>query len=357
MHMLSSRLTRPWVWLAVAALCLAAAKAQAANQLRWKFKEGEQMPYALQQSASILIDANGIEIDVKLKQVIDTVWTVKSVDSEGNAELSQKMERIQLTMNTPFTGEVHYDSKKPDEQPPPELWDRIGKPIEAMLEGEFTMKVSPTGKVSDLKLPEKLTQALQEQRGGGAQSMMMGGGLFTENTIRQTIEQGVLILPEQGVGEGVTWSREYENKMGPLGTQKIAVTYSYGGKEKQNGKVLEKIASKTKVEFEPAEGGDIDAEMEITEQEGSGSVLFDSEAGKTVFSQNKQELTIEGDFMGNEFSQEITLVLMLKQGSSADLPADEPEKKEEASADSDDKDKKQDADKDDGDKKDKKADE
>src|SRR5581483_1800623 len=102
--------------LAVACL-LGAGEAQAAKQLRWKFKAGEKLPYALQQSAAILIDANGIEIDVKIKQVMDLNWTVNSVGSDGVAELTQKVDRIQLTMNTPFTGEVHYDSKEPDKLP------------------------------------------------------------------------------------------------------------------------------------------------------------------------------------------------------------------------------------------------
>jgi hypothetical protein len=327
--MLCLRMPRLWAGLAVMAICtLSSSQAEAAKQLRWKFKEGETMPYALRQSAGILIDANGIEIDIKLNQTMDVTWTVKSVDSDGNAELTQKIDRVQLTMNTPFTGEVSYDSKERDKVPPQELWDRIGKPIEAMLEGEFTLKVTPMGKVIELTLPEKLAAALGEQRGGGAQAMMMGGGLFTENTIRQTLEQAILVLPEQEIGDGVTWSREYENKMGPLGTQKIAVTYSYSGHEDKEGKALEKIASKTEVTFEANENNDLDAEMEITEQEGAGEILFDAEAGKTVMSKNKQKLTLEGDFQGNEFSQEITLQLVLKQGSSADLPPSESEAEE-----------------------------
>lgn len=339
--MLFSRPMRLWITVAAAVVCLmGTTHARAAKELKWKFKQGEKLPYALQQSYAILIDANGIEIDVKLKQVMDLTWTVKSVDSDGNAELNQKVDRIQLTMNTPFTGEVKYDSKKPDETPPPELWDRIGKPLESMLEGEFALKVTPHGQVTDLVLPEKLATTLKEARGGGGGGgamMMMGGNLFTENTIRQVIEQAVLVLPKEGVGEGVTWNREFENKLGPLGTQKIAVTYNYAGDETKDGKALEKIVSKTHVTFEQNENSEIDAEMEISEQEGSGEILFDADAGKTVFSKNKQEMTMEGDFMGNEFAQEITLQLLLTQGTSADLPADEPEEKADDDKKDDDK--------------------
>jgi hypothetical protein len=313
----------------MATVCLlVATPGFAAEALRWKFKQGEEFPYALSQKAGILIDANGIEIDVMLKQIMDTAWTVKSVASDGTAEVSMKVSRIQLIMNTPFTGEVKFDSDKPEETPPPELWDRLGKPIEAMVGGEFTMKISPRGEVTDLTLPAKLTETLAQARtgGGGGQMMMMGGSMFTEDTIRQTVAQAVLLFPETK-GES-TWSREYENKMGPIGTQKIAVTYSVAGSEEQGGKKLEKIASKTEVTFEPASGGDLDAEFEITEQEGAGAILFDAEAGKTVFSTNTQKITLEGDFQGNEFVQEITMTLVMKAGSSSDLPADEEEKSE-----------------------------
>lgn len=333
--------------LAIAGLCLlAAAPNFAADALRWKFKQGEAFPYALAQKANILIDANGIEIDVALKQIMDTTWTVKSVAGDGTAEIAMKVDRVQLLMNTPFTGEVAYDSNKPDEKPPAELWDRLGKPLEAMVGGEFALKVSPRGQVTDLTLPESLKAALEEQAqgGGGGQMMMMGGSMLSENTIRQTIEQAVLLFPESASEK--SWKRQFENKMGPIGTQKIDVTYESSGKEDYEGKSLEKIASKTEVTFEPNENADIDAEFEITEQEGVGAILFDSAAGKTTFSTNTQKITLEGDFQGNEFAQEITLNLVLKAGKSEDLPKDEEEKadEEKAEGESDEKEEKSEGD-------------
>ncbi|MGD9645891.1 MAG: hypothetical protein AB7U73_09270, partial [Pirellulales bacterium] len=170
--------------------------------------------------------------------------------------------------------------------------------------------------------------------------------LFTENSIKQMLEQAVLPLPEESVGDGVTWNKKLENKMGPLGTQKIDVVFNYNGTEEQDGKVLEKIGAKTEVAFEPAEEGDLDVEMELTEQEGTGEILFDAEAGKTVESKIVQKLTMSGDFMGNEFEQETTLTLLLQAGSSDDLPSDE-EPSEESAEDASDSDSDSDSDKDD----------
>lgn len=337
--MLCLRSTRLRVIVALTLVLATASTAQAAKQLRWKFKEGEKLPYALAQRANILIDANGIEIDIKIRQSMDVTWTVKSVASDGTAEISQKVDRVQLKMSTPFTGEVGYDSQKPDEKPGPEIWDRLGKPIEAMLGGEFTIKITPTGKVTELVMPESLLEALKSQGGGGGQGMMMSGGMFTESTIRQTIEQAVTLLPEEAAKEGTVWERELENKT-PIGTQKIAVTYSYGGSEQKDGKTLEKINAKNELTFVPNEDSEVDIEMEISEQEGTGEIFFDAEAGKTINAKNKQTLTMEGDFMGNEFAQEIEMTLLLAQGTSDNLPPEE-----EASEDKDDdKDDKKDGD-------------
>ena len=322
--------------LAAAALLTAglASTAQAAKNLEWKFKEGEKLNYALRQSVGMLADFNGIELDIKIKWTMDTAWTVKSISSDGNAQLSLKVERLQLMLNTPFTGEFKYDSADKESKPEGEVWERLGKPAEAMLEGEFALTVSKKGKVSDVKLPEDLVKALSEGGGGGGQAMMMGGGMFTESSIKQLFEQAVLPLPEESVADGVTWNKKLENKMGPLGTQKIDVVFSYAGTEEQDGKVLEKIGAKTEVAFEAAEEGDLEIEMELTEQEGTGEILFDAEAGKTVKSSITQKLTMSGDFMGNEFEQETTLNLLLQAGSSDGLPSDEEESAEE-SADSD----------------------
>lgn len=325
------------------AVCMALAlvavgAAEAATDLKWKFKEGDKLNYALQQKADILIDANGVEFDIKVSQVMDLTWDVKSVGSDGTVDLTQTVDRVQLKMSTPFTGEFAYDSKDPDNAPQGEIWERMGGPIKALVGGQFQIKLKPNGKVEEIKLPEKLVELLGQQGGGGAQSMMMGGGLFTESAIKQIIEQSILTLPEEGVANGATWNKKIENKLGPIGTQKFDTTLTYEGAESRDGLELAKIATKTEMTFEPNADSDVDVEMEVTEQEGAGSILFDTKAGRVIESKNVQKMTLEGDFMGNEFAQEITLTLNLVQGSSDNLPKEasegdaKEEKKEEAAA-------------------------
>ena len=159
---------RSAAWLAAAMLLVAVNTAQADTVLKWKFKEGDKLNYALQQKADIIIDANGVEFDIKVGQTMDLTWNVKSVASDGTVELSQTVDRVQLKMSTPFTGEFVYDSKDEDNAPTGEIWDRMGGPIKALVGGEFLIKLKANGQVDEIKLPEKLTELLSQEGGAAA---------------------------------------------------------------------------------------------------------------------------------------------------------------------------------------------
>ena len=64
--------------------------------------------------------------------------------------------------------------------------------------------------------------------------------------------------------------------------------------------------------------------MELTEQEGSGTIYFDSAAGRAIESKFYQKAVIEGDFMGNEFAQERETTTHIIQGTSDQFASDEP---------------------------------
>lgn len=328
------------VWLGLVIPLVAGSAAHADTVLKWKFKEGDKLNYALKQKADILIDANGVEFDIKIGQIMDLTWVVKSVAADGTIELAQTVDRIQLKMSTPFTGEFAYDSKDEANAPTGEIWDRLGGPVKALVGGEFLIKLKANGKVDEIKLPEKLAELLSEASsgGGGAQAMMMGGGMFSESAIKQVIEQSILTLPDAGIADGATWNKQMENKLGPIGKQTFDTTLSYSGVEKRDGLELAKIDTKTEMKFEPNPESDADVEMKVTEQEGKGLVLFDAEKGRVVESTNEQKMTMEGNFMGNDFTQEITLTLVFKQGTSDDLPKEEePAAEENATEGSDSK--------------------
>lgn len=196
----------------------------------------------------------------------------------------------------------------------------------AMLGQTFSMKVSPAGKVTDIKLPEKLSKAFADQQGGGGGRRGLGGmmGGFSESGVKEMIQKAVLPLPEKPVAADAKWNQTFETAMPGAGKQKTEVTYSYSGSEQQEGKSLEKIASKIQLTFEPAENSQVD--VEITEQEGSATIYFDTASGRTIKATGKQKMTMEIAAPNREITREVTETNSIRQGKSPDKPEKKAEK-------------------------------
>lgn len=330
----------------LAVVVLASASSARANEaLRWKFTQGDKLPYVLVQKSDILVDASGVEFEVTSKQVMDLTWTVDSVASDGTAEITQTIDRFIISVNSPLTGLFEFDSAAKVEEPEEgeegaaqpgggpggQMLQQFGPLVESMIGAPFKMKVTPQGDVQDVQLPEKLVELLeQDARGGGGSAffaLLLGGG-FGEDNIKEMVGRAVVKLPEDATAEGAEWHQEFETKLGPLGVQRTKVTFSYAGDEERDGKNVRKIATSEELTLELAGGGEI--EMELVGQEASGAIYFDPAAGRVVEATNTQKVEMEGDFMGNEIFQERSTTTTLKAGTSADLPAEEEESAEES---------------------------
>lgn len=330
--------TRP-VMARIALMALAAAvglnaASVSAKALRWKFKPGDKMQYALSNKSINEIDAGGFQLTASIKMIFDLGWTVESVAGDGTASLAQNMDRIQLRLQLPPPIDIdfQYDSKS-EETPEGQIWERMGPMLEALKGGKFSLKVTPTGEITELKVPEALTKVIEDQKaeaeagggggGGGGFFQMLGVGL-SEETIKALLSQALCALPKDDAAAGAGWDYTNATELGPIGTMKTKYKYSAAGTEQVEGKSLDKINATSEVTFEPKEDedSDVDVFLELADQSGSGSVLFDAAAGRAVSSNFEQKVTMEGDFMGNEFERTNTQTTVLVTGTSEKLPAD-----------------------------------
>ena len=304
--------------------------AQAQKMLRWKFKEGEKIQYALRDTSETFIDAGGMEFGTVVKRTLDTTWTVKSIADDGTATLTQKIDRIQFHIDNDFIGELKYDSKNPSEEAKEsQIWTMVGPIFEAMLAGESEMKISPVGEVSEIKVAEELTKVFEEmeERGPNQFASMLGISM-SEDDIKNELRQSVALLPGDAVADDTEWTQEHEVSQGPLGTLKMSFKYSYDGETEHEGTSYEKIDLDVQISFEIPE--DSDAEVEISEQDISGSIYFDGEAGRIAYSNLKQSLVMEAFIMGNDIIQETEASNEMMLGTSDDLPESEEDEAAES---------------------------
>ena len=115
-----------------------------------------------------------------------------------------------------------------------------------------------------------------------------------------------------------------------MGNETAETTFSFDGNEMLDGKKVVKVAAKTELTFEPAENPR--AELEITEQESTGTFYFDADSGHLIKSSGTQ--TAVKEITGQqEVTQDIKETTAMYLGKSpAAKPADDAAKGAKAPA-------------------------
>ena len=264
------------------------------GKLRWKFKPGEKLHYQMEQKTSTTAKSDGQESKTTMTQTINTTWQVHSVAPDGSAEMSQTIERMRVKMETPFA-KFEYDSadkkepaaeKKPAES---QLSAMLMPLLKAQVGAEFKYKINPMGELSDIRVPASLLSALNPAGGGG--------GMFSEDALKDMIRESSLTFPAADMQSGQTWSSKSKMAQGPAVTVSVEKTYTYQGQE---GKT-DKVAVTVKVTPEVAAGNQL--AIKVNSQEGKGSFLFDAEKGCVVRSTVSKKLDATISREGKEFTQ------------------------------------------------------
>ncbi|MGE0609568.1 MAG: hypothetical protein AB7O62_20930 [Pirellulales bacterium] len=319
--MLQRRL--PILSLALLFTLLLVPAARAEQPLRWKFSPDKPLEYLIEQKATTTFNVEGVEFTARTRTAFDVTWTVTSVGEGGVATISQKVKRIRLEFHAPRVaggalGDLDYDSQdgKPGEG---RIWEAI-KPVLLELPGsEFTLQVSPRGELVDMKLSEKLAEAVAKLP---SSPMFAGGNLFSQEGLRGAMELAIQTLPEQPVAKEATWPRKIERKIPNAGAIVIDLTSTLGDNQTISGRESVRIGLKSNSSYQPPEAENAGLKLEIIDQSGSGDCYFDAAAGCTLGSRFRQELSLAGEFGANAFTQDIETLLSVTL-SGCDLPAEE----------------------------------
>ena len=289
--------------LAVVALALLAGPARAQTTLRFKFTSGEKLQYALSQDMKMTMNIAGMDIEIKLKQLMDMDWDVQKVDEQGNAQVRLAFSHVRLKLDSP-TGNAEFDSKKNTEEPE----DPIGKVIAQMAKGlaalEMTFTMAPDGEMKDVKIPEAALKKLKDIPGADK----LGGDMLSPEGLSKMVGGG-LVLPKGPVTKGKNWTQKISLKM-PFGKMAGDMKYTYEGPAEKDGKKLEKVAVQPnlKIELDP----NAPAQLKIKSQKDKGHAYLDNQAGRLVEVSNEGTMELEVEVGGMTFTQNITQSTMLR---------------------------------------------
>jgi len=291
--------------LAVLAITCTADRAGAQTTLRYKFKKGEKLNYAMEQKMVMSMSVMGRDVNLDMGQTIDMVWNVLDVDADGKAKMTQTISRIRFTMDGP-TGKVEFDSKEGKE--PDDPVGKLMAPIFKALAGaEIGLTMDPLGKISDIKVPEKLVKAAKNLPPGLAGAGL--GDMLSEEGLKQITDQSGLRLPQDAVTKGKSWEQQLEMKM-PMGKMKVVTTNTYEGSVKRDGKEVERVGMKPKLTLDPDPASP--AKITLKSQDAKGSAYFDNAAGRLVGTNLSQDMEMVISAMGQEITQKLKQTVSMK---------------------------------------------
>lgn len=282
-------------WMLLAAALLSLSQTAAGDEpLLWKFSQGNKVTYAIDQKMNMAMEVMGQNITMKIDQLMKMVTAVDEVKDDGSATIKQQIQSVRVQAAGGPLGETIYDSADKT-QNKGQLAATFEQSWSKMIGQDIAMAVSPSGNVSDLKLPEGAAE-LANPLGGGAQ----GGSL------KELISKSMLAFPEGDIEPGKKWQSEASVDL-PFGKMTTKTEYEYLGREGDVAKI--KVSPKSSLEA--AAGNPI--KVEISEQKADGTIEFDTKQGQIKSSTMSIEMVMNLTLPGNKIKQKITQTVDMKK--------------------------------------------
>jgi hypothetical protein len=236
--------------------------------LRWKWEKGRELLYRNVQTQTI--EAGGAVIEQQTAMTYS--MTVQEVDEKGIATLRMKYE----AMAAKGSGlvEFEYDSEKDKEAPQEPQVATLAK----LVGQQFTLKMAPTGKVTDVAGFEKIMELLLKGMEEGPQAQMMRAMLkqtFSDDAMKSNFQQMAPLLPEAAVGKGDTWKDDYTFKMAMLGGMKFAIASTLSEVKDGRARIAQDYAIQVKIDEKPdPENPLAGAGVEFKDSKGKAELVF-----------------------------------------------------------------------------------
>jgi hypothetical protein len=291
------------VGFALLAACLAALPSLAAadESLRWKFTPGEKLHYIMDMEMKQTMTIGGMPVNMTTNQTMDMTWSIEAVDDQGQATVLQTIERIRMKMKPAQGDPLEYDSDSKEKPAGP--FAAATKLFDAMVKKPSKSKMDPRGQTSAVELPEGLNEALKQLSGafGGA-----GDGMKNLT--------GAPPFPAEAMSVGHTWKNETTGKNPILGQQKVTTSYEYTGKEKIDGRELDKLNITIQMEFGGAENKNVT--VNVKEQETKGALYFDNAAGRVDHADTTMKMKLQVMAAGFNVDQDLETTNRLRLAKS-----------------------------------------
>jgi hypothetical protein len=241
-----------------------------------------------------------------MNQVTEMSWTVEDVQEDGAARINQSMDRIKMNLTAPPKVDFQYDSAS-EEEATGSVASMIKPVLEAMVGAKFAVTMTPRGEITQIEVPDSVIEATQKVPNAGQM-----GEMFTKEGFEKLIRQGTLTFPEEQLEPGRKWTDTLEvASPGMGGTLTVTTNYEYVGQEEVEGQTRDAFAVSQEMDF--GEAAPAGGKITVKDQNSTGKIYFDREAGHMSSSDMETAMTMEIVLFGR------TIVQQLKQTMHMDV--------------------------------------
>lgn len=287
----------------VSQFCLEGSPVMGQKLLRWNLQRNETIQVLLSQKMMTAASIQGTELRSTVDMLMAMKWHVLAVDAHGTAQMSQSIDRMKMTMESPGFETVAYDSATATHATGPT--QSIAASIEPLLGVKFIQTMNDRGEIVDLRLSKEAAEALDKVPSGAQLKEM-----FSQEGLKSLVTQAAAVLPEKPIRPGDTWRGQSETKS-PAGNLKMNMRYRYFGTELRQGRPVEKIGVALQLSF--VDGANpLGLSVQIKDQDNSGTLYFDSVLGQFVETSLHQNMTLQTKLGNQTHMQKLDMQLRMQ---------------------------------------------
>lgn len=275
-------------------------------ELRWRFEPGTERVYRLVQATQ---SSTGMG-EMSQTQTSTLRQQVLAVAEDGAADVRVTYETIRMVQDGPM-GHQEFDSDS-GETPT----DPMAMIMSHLVGVSFEMTVAPDGEVRRVAGMDKMIDAMaagvsSENPQAAATMRPMFESMFTDETMRSMMQQGMQTLPDGPVAPGASWPHNTSLEF-PFGTLRSETQYTLEEVVTEQGRRIARIGvSGTSGSLEPNPnsrmGGAVPA---MQGGEMTGTMDFDVDRGLVRSStiETNMDMSMGGQAIRTESTVEMTLV-------------------------------------------------
>jgi len=252
-------------------------------QYQMRFKAGEKYYLRIVTEQKVSQTISGQKQNIEQTMGLGYDFDVKSVEPNGDAWVSYTY-RWTKFIQSGAGGKVVYDSSEKGLQAPP-----MAQGFAALLEESFSMKITPQGRVEEVKGLQDVRKNVEKKlpEGPMKEAMMVGLKQFiNEEGIKELTENSMAIYPEKPVGIGDSWRKTVTLTQGAA----MTLENEWILKDRKNGVSFIEVRSniKSNPKAEPTIMGSTKVSYELSGKQ-KGLIEIEESTGRLIRSKTNQE--------------------------------------------------------------------